>query len=83
MLREINEFAGIEKRALAGGAFLVPDVGLLRIDHPHHPAIASRTPVAVDFVRNFTAARITDINRSGRFLVAQQGAHLGGEHLFP
>ncbi len=35
-LGKIEKFTGIQKRPATGTAGLVPDVSLLRIDHPHH-----------------------------------------------
>ena len=69
--RQVGKLAGIEIRAMAGTAFLVPDVRLLRIHQPVHVAAAARAAVLVDRVPLLSLPWVADIDRRCRFPVAQ------------
>ena len=42
LVRQVPEFAGIEKRAAANGAMFKPDVVLVQVYHSNHAAGAAR-----------------------------------------
>ena len=48
---------------------LVPNMGLLWINHPHHRSTAARTSIAIDHISLLAFAGITCIDRCRRLLV--------------
>lgn len=61
-MRVILELAGVEKNPEAPRTGFVPDVGLLRIDHPQHPTTAFGAMIIALLVELMAQLGIADVD---------------------